>query len=378
PESVVPADLPAGAAWIMTILDPLVTVAIFSWLTFGLLLFPDGRLPSPRWRWVGGLAVVGILVAAVGVGWSYRPGNTGRAEFGPLIDVGFTVLFLAVILSLAALVGRFRRSRGATRRQFKWIVWGASIFLPAQAAAMFLGGTLYNDLGVVAIMVGTTVFAFAYGIAIGKYRLFDIDVVINKTIMVAALATVITAIYVGFVVGVGLVLGSDDDTQFAVQVVATVAVAIAFGPVRRRAQQWANRAVYGERATPYEVLARFSHRAAEASDDELLARIPRLIVDGTSAVEAALWVRSDDGFRPAATGPEHANRSMIPSAGSFEDPNADYSLPVFHDGELLGGLSLVNDRGEAITPAEERLVANLAAGIGMALRNTGLTSQLRD
>jgi len=378
PESVVPADLPAAAAWIMTIVDPLVTVALFSWLTFGLLLFPDGRLPSPRWRWVVGMAVGGNLVAGAAIGWSFRPGNTGLAETGPAVDVGLSVLTLAVILSLAALVGRFRRSRGATRQQFKWIVWGASIFLPAQATAMFLGGTRYNDLSVAALMVGTAIFALSYGVAIGKYRLFDIDVVINKTIMVAALAMVITMIYVGIVVGVGLVLGSENDAEFAVQVVATVAVAVAFGPARRRAQQWANRTVYGERATPYEVLARFSHRAAEASDDELLARIPRLIVDGTGAVGATLWVRSNMGFRVAAIFPEAASRPEIRRIDSFEDPDADYSLPVFHDGELLGGLSLFNERSEAIPPAEERLVANLASGIGMALRNAALTSQLRN
>ncbi|MEE9473774.1 MAG: ATP-binding protein, partial [Acidimicrobiia bacterium] len=155
-------------------------------------------------------------------------------------------------------------------------------------------------------------------------------------------------------------------------------VAIAFQPARRRTQQWANRAVYGQRASPYEVLARFSHRAAEASDDELLARMPRLIVDGTGAVEATIWVRSDEGFRAAATWPESVERTEIRGTDSFEDSDADYSLAVFHDGELLGGLSLVKTRGEALPPAEEQLVANLASGMGLALRNAGLTSQLRE
>jgi signal transduction histidine kinase len=136
--------------------------------------------------------------------------------------------------------------------------------------------------------------------------------------------------------------------------------------------------VYGKRATPYEVLARFSHRAAEASDDELLVRIPRLIVDGTGALEAALWVRSNGGFRPAAVWPEAADRSDIRPTDPFVDPGADYSVPVFHDGDLLGGLSLVKPRGEQLPPAAEELVANLASGMGLALRNATLTSQLQN
>jgi signal transduction histidine kinase len=377
-ESVVPADIPPSAAWILMFTQPAFLLALFPLLTFGLLLFPDGSLPSARWRWVGVLAGVTIVVGTVSWAWGYRPGNTTRADDSAVLESSFVLLGLAVILSLVALIRRFRRSSGVARQQFKWVVWGASIFVPANVVAVVLGGETEatdNIISVVFVVVGT-IFLLSYGIAVGKYRLYDIDLVINKTVMVAALTAIIAALYIAVVVVVGLLAG--DGTQYGGQVAATVVVALAFGPVRRRAQQWANRAVYGERATPYEVLARFAHRAAEASDDELLARTPKLIVDGTAAVAATLWVKSNKGFRPAATWPQDTDRAPLPAAEVFEDPDADYSLPVFHDGELLGGLSLVTARGEALSPAAEELLANLASGMGLALRNATLTSRLRE
>lgn len=374
-ESVIPADLPQAAAWILVVANPASLVAVMGWLSLGLLLFPDGKLPSRSWRWVVVLATAGILAMILGFAWNYRPGSAVPAtEESTLIDTGFLAATLAVILALVSLIGRFRRSGGATREQFKWFVWGASIFVPTMIAVSFAPEENL-DLMLGPAMAATAIFLLSSGIAVGKYRLFEVDIVINKTVMVAVLGVVITAIYVGVVVAVGSLAG--DGTQVGVQVAATVVVAVVFGPVRRLAQQWANRRVYGERATPYEVLARFSHRAAEASDDELLARIPRLIVDGTGALEAVLWVRSKGGFRPAAAWPETADRQDIPATPLFEDPDADYSVPVFHDGETLGGLSLVKPRGEQLPPAAEELVANLASGMGLALRNATLTSQLQ-
>lgn len=376
---VIPADLPRTAAWALVFVDPAAVVEIFAWLTFGLLLFPDGKLPSPRWGWVAWLAGTSVIGVAVAAAWTHHPGSavTSVENEGLVFIVLFLAATLAIVLSLVALIVRFRRSTGATRDQFKWVVWGASIFVPTVAIVGILSdGESLNSLLAVAA-AALVLFIASYGIAVGRYQLFDIDVVINKTVMVAFLGVAISALYIGVVVGVGALLGSGGAAQYEVQVAATVVVAVAFGPVRRRAQQWANRAVYGERATPYEVLARFSHRAAEASGDELLGRIPRLIVDGTGAIEAALWVKSGDGFRPAAVWPENADRSEIPSADLFEDPQGDYSLPVFHDGELLGGISLVKARGEQLPPAAEQLVANVASGMGLVLRNSALTTQLQ-
>jgi signal transduction histidine kinase len=151
--------------------------------------------------------------------------------------------------------------------------------------------------------------------------------------------------------------------------------------MRSRLQHLANRLVYGERATPYEVLARSSQRAVAAEgDDEMLERIPRLIVLGTGASEATLWIADEGVLKPAAWWPERESPSTSPQSaddGPWSDPAADYSVPVERDGELLGGLSLVASRGETIAPAEEELVQNLASGLGLALRNARLTDDLR-
>jgi signal transduction histidine kinase len=221
----------------------------------------------------------------------------------------------------------------------------------------------------------------SFAVAITKYRLYDIDVVISKTVTYGALALFITVVYVAIVAGLGSLFGAGDEPNLAVAIAATGAVALMFEPIRSRLQRWANRLVYGERATPYEVLARFSKRAATAEhDEEMLERIPRLIVAGTGASEATLWIAADGGLQAAAWWPGQGHAAGIVPVGPDElwsDPAADYSVPVEHAGELLGGLSLVASRGGAIAPAEEELVQNLAGGLVLVLRNARLTDDLR-
>ena len=208
-----------------------------------------------------------------------------------------------------------------------------------------------------------------------KDYLHDIDIIISKTVTYVSLAAFIAAVYIGLVVGVSTLVGWG--SGLGLPIVASVLIAMGFQPVRRRVEWWANRLVYGERATPYDVLVRFSRRSAELSDEELLLRIPHLIVDGTGAATAALWTRTEDGFGTAASWPKDAEVRYVKRDTQFVDPDADYSVPVFHDGEALGGISLVKDRGDIVTPMEEALLADLASGMGLALRNARLTDQLR-
>jgi signal transduction histidine kinase len=218
----------------------------------------------------------------------------------------------------------------------------------------------------------------AIAMAVLRHGLFDIDIIISRSLTFGVLAVFIGVVYVGIVVGVGELFGGGEGSGFGLSVVATAVVAMGFQPVRVRVERWANRLVYGKRATPYEVLASFSHRATDESDEDVLARIPRLIVDGTGAVGAVVWVRSGGGFRAASTWPEADSTRRLPGGdGGFMDSDADVSLPVFHDGELLGGISMVAARGGAITPPELELVENLADGLGLTLRNAQLTAALR-
>ena len=223
--------------------------------------------------------------------------------------------------------------------------------------------------------VGIVLIPLAVGVAIMRYRLYEIDRIISRSVTYGLLAVFIGGVYVAIVVGLGALLGGD--TGFGLSIAATALVAIAFQPMRRSVERWANRLVYGERATPHEILVQFSHRSSELSDVELIDQAPKLIVDATGAATAALWVRSADGFRTASTWPPDTAQRSLDDRGEFVDPDADRSWPVLHDGESLGGISLTKHEGETVTIAESALLADLAAGLGLALRNTRLTAELR-
>ena len=383
-----PSDLPLTEALALNSFIWAWIPSFFLVLTLGLLLFPDGRPPSPRWRWVGWLSVSAIALGVLGSSWEFRPSGTSAYNSPGDNAAGILVVLLgvpAVVASAAAIVVRYRRSSGVTRHQIRWIGWGGA-FLAVSMVLLLINEetTTSTNLAewfvVILLAVAEVVVIVSFWVAITKYRLYDIDVVISKTVTYGGLAIVITAMYVGIVVGIGTIVGQRGESNLPLAIAATAAVALLFEPLRSRLQRWANRVVFGERATPYEVLARFSKRAATAEGDtEMLERIPHLIVDGTGASETTLWIADDGVMRPAAWWPEDG--SALPPAnaeGQWGDTAADYSVPVEHDGELLGGLSLVASRGESIAPSEEELVQNLAGGLGLALRNARLTDDLRD
>jgi signal transduction histidine kinase len=223
----------------------------------------------------------------------------------------------------------------------------------------------------------------AAAVAILKYRLYDVDVVINKTVVYGALAAFITAIYVSIVVGVGSVVGQGDQPNVALSIIATAIVAVAFQPVRARVQRLANRLVYGDRATPYEVLARFSERAAGTyATDDVLDRTARVIAEGTGAELAAVWLRVGNRLRRAAAWPSdpataEAELPLDEGESVPDVPGADRLVEVRHRGELLGAITVTKARGEPPTPAEDKLIADLASQAGLVLHNAGLMEELR-
>jgi len=354
-----------------------------------LYVFPTGHFLMPRWSWAGWVAAIASATVVFAEGFASEVALDGETATipNPLgfhtiggTDDGLVGLVLGVcLLALTAagpiaMVVRYRRSPRVVRLQIK-LVLVAMAFIPL----LLLTGTLMSDswVNTVAFLGAVTAVPIAITVAIVRHNLFDIDVVVSRSLTFGVLAAFIGGVYVGIVVGVGAMFDQSDGSNVGLSIAATAVVALVFQPVRGRVERWANRAVYGERATPYEVLAQFSRRSAEVPDDELLARIPHLIVDGTGASRAALWVRSEDGFSTASSWPETEAIGTLPGHDVFTDPDADYSVSVFHDGELLGGISLVKARGETIAPTEEELLANLAGGMGLALRNTQLTARLR-
>ena len=203
---------------------------------------------------------------------------------------------------------------------------------------------------------------------------------INKTLVYGSLAVFITGVYVAIVVGLGSLAQRGARPSLALSIAATAVVAVAFQPVRARVQRLANRLVYGRRATPYEVLADFAGRMAGAyAAEDLLPRMARILAEGTAATRADVWLKGGEQFHDGAAWPPDA--PPLPSARATAAdvpayPAADRILPVRYQGEVLGALSVSKRPGEALTPTEDRLLADLASQVGLVLKNAGLREQL--
>jgi signal transduction histidine kinase len=383
------ADLPvsltiamqfAAWAWFPTFFLP---------LTLGLLLFPDGRPPSPRWRWVGWYSVTMIGLGVAFSAWMARPSSTiplGATEgSGGAWEIAELATFLAMVgvpLSITALVVRYRRSSGATRRQIRWIGWGSTFLAAAIVWTLAVEGSSAANSSPVVALVGEGVLILAFAVAITKYRLYDIDVVISRTVAYLSLAVVIAGLYVAAVFGLILLFGDPDrglaDLGAGFWFGATALVAIVFEPLRVRLQRWANRVAYGQRAEPHEVLSRLTSQLSDSSRAEDLVDLANLLRQGTGAESARVWLRLGDRLKAAAVSPAeaHASASDIESEEDLPSSELELSVPVRHGGELLGALSVIKPRSHPVTPADEALLSDVAAGAGLLLRNLRLNAEL--
>ena len=251
-------------------------------MVFVLLLFPTGSLPSRRWRpvaWAGGAAI-----AAWALSNAFAPtvittgsppvrnpmGVAGPAGhvFGILAAAGAALIVLTGLAAVGSLAFRYRRAGPVEREQLKWLVYAAGLIVVAELAAIPIeqivgpGSDAANNLENAVGSGAVALVPVAIGIAIFRYRLYDIDVVINKSLVYGSLAVFITAVYVAIVVGIGSLAQHGAGQNLGLSIGATAVVAVAFQPVRERIQRLANRLVYGRRATPYEVLADFAGRMA--------------------------------------------------------------------------------------------------------------------
>jgi signal transduction histidine kinase len=301
----------------------------------------------------------------------------------PILSSALGLIFLipvGIIGSLVGLVLRFRRSTGIERLQLRWLVTAAAVVAVLYTATLLISWNAEYTL-LQSIAIGSfALIPLAIGVSVLRYRLFDIDIVINRAVLFGALAVFITLVYIAVVVGIGSLVGSRADPVLSAA--AAAVVALAFQPARRRAQRFADRLVYGQRATPYEVLSEFSERLGSTyANEELLPRMARALGEGTGAARADVWVHVGDELRPEATWPEDAEslspRAASPGEGSSVTTSSMFE-PVRHHGELLGALSIEKRPGESLTATEEKLVRDLAAQAGLVLRNVGLTEDLLD
>jgi signal transduction histidine kinase len=360
-----------------------------------LLLFPDGRFLSPRWRWLGWAGVVFSLTFAlteilllerveVAVGIEFdNPTNVIASALPKNIWIVGVVILLAGVMSVAL---RYRRSTGEQRQQLRWFLFAVATGIGALATltiVYFAIGApereplwlLFAFQAVPLVTIGVGVPA-ACGVAVLRYRLWELDVVIRKAVVVAVVTGVITIVYVAIVGGFGAIVGSRLDT--ALGFVAAAVVAIAFQPIRGAAGRFADRVVYGKRATPYEVLSDFSERVGEAyAADDVLPRMAEVLGRGTGATGATVWLLVSGELRPAASWPEHRRLDRVLVDDDAVPPLGEPAFEVRHGRELLGALSVSMPPDDPIDATKERLARDLAAQAGLVLRNVRLIEELR-
>ncbi len=339
------------------------------------LLYPTGSVASARWTPVLRATIVLTVLATLLISVlpfsitdeRYRATNPFEVSLPTdvLTVVGAGLLGGLLVLAglaVASLVSRMRSADGVERQQIKWFACGTAILVLTLVVSNVTPALdTISMLGVIAVCI-------ALGVSILRYRLYEIDAVINKTLVFGALAGFISAVYIAVVVGVGELIGSSGRPNLALSIAATAIVALAFQPVRGRVQRFANRLVYGERATPYEIMSDFGHKmAAVLSVDEVLPRMVQAAARGVDAARARALLLLPDG----------APRSAMWPPGEPEDARWDLVLEVQHEGEHIGELAVAKKPGDPLTAADHNLLTDLAAQAALALRNARLAAELR-
>ena len=371
-----------GATWLYW-LSQIAWIVLFSGLLVLLpLWFPDGRLLSRRWSIVIGLATINVLLVVLAsldpMATDPLPNPVGVQALAGMTNLLGTPPFIILLLgtyalAISSLVVRYRRGREQERQQIKWLLVGVVLLLAVIVIQLLIPALQNSPL----IPFAAAFLPVAIGIGVLRYRLYDIDLIINKALVYGGLAAVITAVYILVVINVGALVGGSQ--RLWLSLVTTAVIALAFQPLRDRAQRLANRLVYGKRATPYEALSQFSEHLSETfSHEDILDRMARILAQGTGAERAEVWVRAGQRLVLASASPQAPEplAPLLMQNGALPDMHRDTVVPVSHGGELLGALAVDKKRGETMNIVEQKLVADLAGQAGLVLKNVGLNREL--
>lgn len=368
---------------------------IWAWLV-GLMvlvlafLFPSGKFLSKRWRTAFRISVV--LAFLSGVGLALDPNALEEASrinpvripgdletISNVMETTPMMLVVALLLGVVALAVRFRRSAGDERRQLLWLLtaisavflcllsYGVIEVLSASGVASISSNNLFLEAIEVVMILSIGSIPVAAGAAILKYRLYSIEVAVNRALVYGALAALVTLIYGLAVLLPAVLIFGLGGGQLLLPLIATAIIALAIQPLRRRLQSFANRLVYGERLSPYEAMADLSQRmAGELSIDEVLPRLAETAAKGVGATKSRVVLIMPDGDARTASWPE-----------TSQDGAYQHTIPVTHKGDRVGEIAVAKSQAESITPAEKKLLEDLASQAGLALANVRLTEDLR-
>ena len=368
-EPMVVASATFGAVW------------AFSLIGAVLLLFPNGRLESRGGRLIARLLPVPVAVTTIALIYLAVSRDIDLSQPDPDLGPGvgipvvgsWALLALLLVAVAISLVRRLRAATGLLHQQLRCVAT-ASVFLVTSLVVALVvqaatGADRSSVLFEVALFLSFAGVPVAAGIAVLRYRLYDIDVVISRAIMLGVLLVFVTTGYVGAVVAIGALLGDRAHAPFWPSWLATATVALAFQPLRRRVGRLADRLLYGRRAAPYEALADLTRRLGDSPDtDEVLPEIAHaaaVAVGARSAVVRLVVLGGDD---VVASWPADS------AAPSGEVATVD----VVERDERLGSIAVHLPPGRRLRPAEQALLADLANQSAMAMRNAQLTAELAE
>jgi hypothetical protein len=304
------------AAGLVALYMPATVVSAFACIGFVLLLTPTGTLPSPRWRWWGRAVVATLVALPLVVTVAPKPGHQSiqtvdnpldlhALSVVPLIanQAALTVTIIAFVLAAASLVVRFRRARGTERQQLRWVTL-ATVVVALLFVVVLAGLALESfALAALASSLCVAVLPLAIAAAILRYRLYDLDRIISRTLSYGLLTVLLGGAYAGVVLGVGNLLGRASDLAVAG---ATLTVAAAFQPARRRIQHLVDRRFNRHRYDAAQTIARFSARLRQAIDlDALTVELLAVIDQTMQPTRVGLWLRPSPPHGPpnaASTG----------------------------------------------------------------------------
>jgi len=398
-----PGGLPFGqvAVWLNNWIFLLAVAPIPLFLA----LFPTGTVPSPRWRWlprtlvvVFAIGIAGSMLRAgtVDISEGVDPTNPTGVEalapiLGPLQAIVGAIGIALTVLAVASLVLRYRAARGEERQQIRWIAF------VGLAALLFFLATIATSIGLEQGQSSTAndLFFFGFfvllgigipvaaGLAIMRYRLWELDVILKKTIVATLLVVLLTIVSLLVLIAAGgIVVGPLSDSP-GIALLAGIGVGALTWPLLRLSRRIADRLVYGRRATPYEVLTQFSDRMAESyATDDVLPRMASILGAGTGARSVTIWLLVGDQLRPATTWTESGRRGSdpLPAEPAPTAELAELTGDVFvvrHQGEQLGAITATMHANDPMDPTKEKLIRELAGQAGLVLRNVRLIEELR-
>ncbi|WP_203335382.1 sensor histidine kinase [Nocardioides limicola] len=360
----IPAELPLRLAVLLLIISVAWVPAPALAITVLLLVFPDGHLPSRRWRPVAVLAVLGIATLMLAFTIDAWPTADWPADDPPLlvdllVIAGGLMVLAGAVAGVAALLARWRRTDRAQRSPFR--VVGLVAICSALVTTVSYP---WQQVWTPAVLVAFNALFLSYGLAVARYRLHDLEPVLGRATVAVVLVVGVALLYVGVVVGLGSLVGTRvDNVWLPLLVVALVGLLIE--PARRRVRALVDRQLYRRSADRTEVLAQLAARASSETPEQVLADVADLLVSGTGATRAEVCLDLDGTIEVAA------------ASGTADEAEPTLRRDVVYAGQRLGELRLFSRAAADLVPDAGQVLADAAHGLAVVLRNARLTAQLR-